>query len=162
MWVLLLNSRSVSSRHSLLPVQGRIVTEGIQTDHPVINSALKTILNSILKDTKHAFDNQATGAKDWKSAVVKAFNPTVHAAASPDLVWGSAFERDIVTKLNLESGSNLRSSVAELSDSNIKVGSQVGKLSKEVFAEKINKSEEVIIVKNLGNIISNQWDFKHI
>ena len=40
----------------ILSFQGGIVTEGILTDRPVMNSALKTILNSILKDTKHAFD----------------------------------------------------------------------------------------------------------
>ena len=62
--------------------------------------------------------------------------------------------------MNLESGANLRSSFADVSDSNIKVGTQVGKLSKEVFAEKINKSEEVILVKNLGNIIPSHGDFK--
>ena len=74
-----------------------------------------------------------TTKPDWNSAVVKSFKPAVHTAASSDLVWGSAFERDIATKLNLESGLNLRNSVAELSNYSIKVGTEVGKLSKEVF-----------------------------
>ena len=95
-----------------------------------MNSALKTIINSILRDTKFSFDNQVTGEKDSKSALVKAFNPAVHAAASSGLSWGSAREMDIATKLNLESGAKLRNSVADVSDSNIKVGTQVGKLSK--------------------------------
>ena len=67
---------------------------------------------------------------------------------------------DIATKLNLETGAKLRNTVADLSDSNIKVGTQVGKLSKEVFAEKINKSEEVVLIKNLGHIIPSHGDFK--
>ena len=62
--------------------------------------------------------------------------------------------------MNLESGSNLRISVAELSDAHIKVGMHVGELSKEILTDKLNKSEEVILVKNLGNIIPNHGDFK--
>ena len=114
----------------VLAFRGGIVTEGTLTDRQLMNSALKTIINSIRRDTKFSFDNQVTDEKDSKSALVKAFNPAVHAAASSGLSWGSAREMDIATKLNLESVAKLRNSVADVSDSNIKVGTQVGKLSK--------------------------------
>ena len=55
-----------------------------------MNSELKTLLIPSL--WKHSSDYQATGAKDRISAVVRALNSAVHAAASPDIVWSSALK----------------------------------------------------------------------
>ena len=69
----------------VLAFRGGIVTEGTLTDRQLMNSALKSIIISILRDTKFSVDNQVTGEKDSKSALGKAFNPSVHAAASSGL-----------------------------------------------------------------------------
>ena len=121
------------------------MTEGTLSDHPLMICAINKAMNSIFRETKAAFVRQASGSKNWKSALCKAFNQGVASAASSELYWGINLEREIVTRLNLESGVKLRNSVADISDSNVKIGNQVGKLSKEVFIDKINNAEECLL-----------------
>ena len=138
------------------------MTEGILPERPKVILAIKTSINYILREKKLAFDIQSPGAKDWTTAIDESlFRGVAKTACTPnDLKWGSNLERDFILKLNLDSEIKLRNSVAAISDSQVKLGNQVGKISKEIFIYKINLSEECIQVKNLGSIIPAYGEHK--
>ena len=139
--------------------QNDTVTEEYLTDQIEMNSALLKILNSIIQETRKTFESQLEGAKNWSAAMRKSFIPAVYAAAAPDLVWGSELKRDIAIRMNRDSTVNLRVAFADMSDAHIKMGKQVAALSKDVISAKLNKSEEVLIIKRLDTVIPQQGNF---
>ena len=74
------------------------------------------------------------------------------AAATPHMAWGSALERDIATRLNFDSTNTVREAVSAISETQFKLGKQVGALSKAIISEKLDKHEEVLMIKKLDMI----------
>ena len=76
---------------SLMAFRGGTVTEGILSDRPKMILAIKTSINSILRETKLAFDSQSPEAKDWKTALDESFLiGAADAVCTPnELKWGS-------------------------------------------------------------------------
>ena len=65
---------------------------------------------------------------------------------------GSTLEHEIATGLSLDSNSKNRSAVASMSVTQYKIGKQTAALSKAVFADKLEKLEEVLVLRNLDMI----------
>ena len=99
-----------------------------------------------------AFQNLKEEEKDWNVAMCKSYHPALSVAVTPDTGWGSTIERDIATRLNLDSTHITRSAVSTMSETQFKLGMQVGALSKAVIADKLDKAEEVLVVRNLDMI----------
>ena len=129
-----------------------IVTEEYLSDHCRMNGGLLKILNSILTETKKTFESQLEGNKDVIAAMRKSFIPAVYAAAAPYQMWGSELECDVAIRLNRDSTNTSRVAVADLSETQLKLGKQVAALSKDVIATKLDKSEEVLLIKRLDII----------
>ena len=113
-----------------------IVTEEYLSDHLRMNGGLLKILNSILTETRKTFESQLEGNRDVIAAMRQSFIPAVNAAAAPHLVWGSELERDIAIRLNRNSTTSSRVAIADISETQFKLGKQVAALSKEVIATK--------------------------
>ena len=79
----------------------------------------------------------------------KSYQGAISAGVNPNTTWGSQIERDIATRLNLDSCNKNRSAVASLSVTQVKLGKQVVALSKAVIADKLDRIEEVLVVRNL-------------
>ena len=69
------------------------------------------------------------------------------AAATPHMAWGSALEHDIATRLIFDSTNTVRGAVSTISETQFKLGKQVGALSKAIISEKLDKHEEVLMIK---------------
>ena len=63
-------------------------------------------------------------------------------------------------KLNLESGTKLRSKIASNAETHNKLGSQVALLLKEIFVDKFDRNDECLQVKNLGSVILTTGEYK--
>merc|ERR1712055_1120273 len=68
------------------------------------------------------------------------------------MVWGSTIERDIATRLNFDSSNTIRSNVSTMSETQFKPGKQLGAFSKAVISDKLDKVEEVLVIKKLDMI----------
>ena len=90
--------------------------------------------------------------KDWKVAMRKSYYNAVSAAVTPNMVWGSTIERDIATRLNFDSSNSTRSAVSTMSETQFKLGKQLGALSKAVISDKLDKAEEVLVIRKLDMI----------
>ena len=88
---------------SITCFKNNLVTEEYLSDHQKMASGLKHILNTILIKTKIAFQNLKEEEKDWSVAMRKSYHNALSVAVTPDAVWGSTIERDIATRLNLDS-----------------------------------------------------------
>merc|ERR1711888_85242 len=112
--------------------------------------ALQTILSSVLIKTKtFTFANESTGM-DWKEALNVRFDEAVHLGVDPGI--GSNLEHLIATGLNLNSSHSNRDAVASMSLTQYKIGKQTVELSKAVIADKLDKLEEVLVIRNLDMI----------
>ena len=132
--------------------KNNLVTEEYLSDHQSMASGLKHVINSILIKTKLHFQTLQEEEKDWRVAMRKSFYNAVSAAVTPNTVWGSHIEHDIATRLNLDSTHITRSTVSTISETQFKLGTQVGALSKAVIADKLDKAEEVLVIRNLDMI----------
>ena len=83
------------------------------------------------------------------------FYKAVSAAVTPDMVWGSTIEPDIAIRLNFDSSNTVRSNVSTMSETQLKLGKQLGALSKAVISDKLDKAEEVLVIKK------NRYDPTH-
>ena len=127
-----------------------MVHEAQLRDKVTLIPALKTILNSILTKTKeHTFAKESEGM-DWKEALKVQFDEAVRKGVNPGM--GSNLEHEIATSLNLNSSSNNRNAVASMSLTQYKIGKQTVALSKAVITEKVDKLEEVLVIRNLDMI----------
>ena len=114
-----------------------------------MDSGLKHIINTILCKTKTYLQSHQEGEKEWGEALRLSYNGAVWEGVYPNPQMGSSLERDIATRLNLDSCNKNRSAVASLSVTQVKLGKQVAALSKDVIADKLDKLEEVLVIRNL-------------
>ena len=126
-----------------------IVSEEYLCDHKSMASGLKHIVNNILMKTKLYLQNHLEEKKEWGEALRKSYYGAVAVGVDPNPTMGSQIERDIATRLNLDSCNKNRSAVASLSVTQVKLGKQVAALSKAVIADKLDRIEEVLVVRNL-------------
>ena len=114
-----------------------------------MDSDLKHIINTILRKSKIHLLSSQEGEKEWREALRESYNGAVREGAYPKPQMGSALEHDIAISLNLDSCSKNRSAVASLSVTQVKLGKQVAALSKAVIADKLDRIEEVLVIRNL-------------
>ena len=117
-----------------------------------MNSGLRAVLNAILTKTKTTFESQLDENKDVTAAMRKSFLSAVSAAATPHIAWGSVLERDIAIRLNRDSTNTVRGAVSAISETQFKLGRQVAALSKAIISDKLDKAEEVLMIKKLDMI----------
>ena len=134
---------------TIVTFKNNIVSEEYLCDHNSMNSGLMQIINSILYKTKTYLQNPQEGEKEWGEALRFSYNGAVSEGVYPNPQMGSSLERDIATRLNLDSCGKNRSAVASLSVTQVKLGKQVAALSKAVIADKLDKLEEVLVIRNL-------------
>ena len=115
--------------------------------------ALKTILVTILVKTKVHTVIKETEGIDWREALKVQYNDAVREGVKPEL--GSTLEHEIATSLNLNSSRKNRNAVASMSLTQYKVGKQTVALSKAVIADKLDKLEEVLVIRNLDMMADN-------
>ena len=108
-------------------------------------SGLKHIINNILITSKLYLQNHQEGEKEWGEALRKSYNTAIAFGVDANTIWGSQIERDLATRLNLDSCNKNRSAVASLSVTQVKLGKQVAALSKAVFADKLDRIKETLI-----------------
>ena len=109
---------------------------------------------SILTQTKsHSFANSGM---DWKEALKVKFDEAVTQGVAPGI--GSNLEHLIATGLNLNSSHVNRNTVASMSHTQYKIGKQTVELSKAVLSDKMEKLEEVLVIRNL-DMLSSQDDY---
>ena len=128
--------------------------EQMLKDRSTMLPALQTILRSILTITKdHSFSRDG---KNWKEVLKAKFDEAVTLGVTPGI--GSNLEHLIATGLNLTSSHVNRSTVASMSHTQYKLGKQTVELSKAVLSDKMEKLEEVLVIRNL-DILSSQDDY---
>ena len=115
-------------------------------------SGLRIVLNTILTKTKIFFQSLPEEKKDWKVAMRKSYYNAVSAAVTPNMAWGSTIERDIAIRLNFDSTNSTRSTVSTMSETQFKLGKQVGALSKAIISDRLDKAEEVLMIRKLDMI----------
>ena len=129
-----------------------MVHEPMLRDRLTLLPALQTILTNILIKTKtFTFANDSTGM-DWKEALKIRFDEAVQHGVAPGI--GSNLEHLLATGLNLNSSHLNRNAVASMSHTQYKIGKQTAELSKAVIADKLDKLEEVLVIRNLDMIAS--------
>ena len=89
---------------------------------------------------------------DWKEALKVKFDEAVTQVAAPGV--GSNLEHLLATGLNLNSSHSNRNAVASMSHTQYRIGKQTAELSKAVLAEKMDKLEEVLVIRNLDMLAS--------
>ena len=77
------------------------------------------------------------------------YNDAVREGVYPNPKIGSTLEHEIATSLNLDSCSKNRSAVASTSVTQFKIGKQTAALSKAIIADKLDRIEEVLVIRNL-------------
>ena len=138
---------------TIVTFRDEMVPEATLRNRSELIPALKTILTSILHKTKaHFFANESAGM-EWKEALNVQFDEAVRSGVNPGM--GSSLEHEIATGLNLNSSRLNRNAVASMSLTQYKVGKQTVALSKAVIADKLDKLEEVLVIRNL-DMIANQ------
>ena len=134
---------------TIITFKHNIVSEEYLCDHKSMDSGLKHIINTILCKTKTYLQSLQEGEKEWGEALRMSYNGAVWKGVYSNPQMGSSLERDIATRLNLDSCNKNRSAVASLSVTQVKLGKQVAALSKDVIADKLDKLEEVLVIRNL-------------
>ena len=137
---------------TIVTFRNEMVQEHMLRDRLNLLPALQTILTSILLKTKaFTFANENTGM-DWKEALKIRFDEAVHHGVAPGI--GSNLEHLLATGLNLNSSHLNRNAAASMSHTQYKIGKQTAQLSKAVISDKLDKLEEVLVIRNLDMIAS--------
>ena len=134
---------------TIITFQKNVVSEAYLANHATMVPALKQVLNAILVESKVHHLSTKEQNKGWKEALRYSYLKGVREGACPDHKVGSTLEHEIATKLNLDSTSKNRSAIASMSVTQFKIGRQTAALSKAVMAEKLDRIEEVLVIRNL-------------
>ena len=100
---------------TIITFKHNIVSEEYLCDRNSMDSGLKHIINTILCKTKTYLQSLQEGEKEWGEALRLSYNGAVWEGVYPNPQMGSSLERDIATRLNLDSCNKNRSAVASLS-----------------------------------------------